>query len=144
MTRVQPGASSAACWLGAVLVAGLVHVAAAGAGEPFVVPVGDDGVQRATITLDSYSYTPDYLVVQVGKPVELRLTSVTFITPHNFLLTDPAAGFTVEQEVRAGKTLTVRFTPTQTGVFIYYCDKKLLFIASHREKGMEGRLDVRQ
>ena len=144
MTRVQPGASSAACWLGAVLVAGLVHEAAAGAGEPFVVPVGDDGVQRATITLDSYSYTPDYLVVQVGKPVELRLTSVTFITPHNFLLTDPAAGFTVEQEVRAGKTLTVRFTPTQTGTFIYYCDKKLLFLASHREKGMEGRLEVRQ
>lgn len=144
MTRVQPGASSAAGWLGAVVVAGLVHVAAAGAAEPFVVPVGDDGVQRATITLDSYSYTPDYLVVQAGKPVELRLTSVTFITPHNFILNDLAAGFKVEEDVRAGKTVTVRFTPTQTGVFIYYCDRKLLFLASHREKGMEGRLEVRQ
>ena len=144
MTRVQPGSSSAVCWLGAVLLAGLVHVAAAGAAEPFVVPVGDDSVQRATITLDSYSYTPDYLVVQVGKPVELKLTSITFITPHNFILNDPAAGFTLEQDIRAGKSVTVRFTPTQTGVFMYYCDKKLLFIANHREKGMEGRLEVRQ
>ncbi|MGH7252785.1 MAG: cupredoxin domain-containing protein [Nitrospiraceae bacterium] len=144
MTRVQPGASSAACWLGAVLVAGLVHVAAVGASEPFVVPVGDDAVQRATITLDSYSYTPDYLVVQAAKPVELTLSSVTTLTPHNFILNDPAAGFVVDQNVGHGKTLTVRFTPTQPGTFTFYCDKKLLFFASHREKGMEGRLEVRQ
>lgn len=144
MTKVQPGSSSAAWWLGAVLVAGLVYVGAAGAGEPVVAGVGADGVQHATITLDSYSYTPDYLVVQAGKPVELTLTSVTFITPHNFILNDPAAGFTLQEDVRAGKTLTVRFTPTQPGTFIYYCDKKLLFLASHREKGMEGRLEVRQ
>ena len=144
MTRVQPGSSSTACWLGALLVAGLVHVAAAGAGEPVVAQVGADGVQRATITSDSYSYTPEYLVVQAGKPVELKLTSVTFITPHNFLLKDPAAGFTVEQDVRAGKSVTVRFTPTQPGTFLFYCDKKLLFFKSHREKGMEGRLEVRK
>lgn len=144
MTRVQPGASSVACWLGAVVVAGLVHVAAAGAGEPVVAQVGADGVQRATITLDSYSYTPDYLVVQAGKPVELTLTSVTTLTPHNFILNDPAAGFGVDQNVGHGKTVSVGFTPAQPGTFTFYCDKKLLFFASHREKGMEGRLEVRQ
>jgi plastocyanin len=144
MTSVRRGFSSAAWWLGAVLMAGLVYVAAAGAGEPVVAQVGADGVQLATITLDSYSYTPDYLVVQAGKPVELTLTSVTFITPHNFILNDPAAGFAVEQDVKAGNTVKVRITPTQPGVFLYYCDKKLLFLASHREKGMEGRLEVRQ
>jgi plastocyanin len=144
MTRVRPGSSSAVWWLGAVLMAGLVHVAAAGAAEPFVVPVGDDSVQRATITLDSYSYIPDYLVVQVGKPVELNLTSVTTLTPHNFILNDPAAGFVVDQNVGHGKTVSVRFTPAQLGTFTFYCDKKLLFFASHREKGMEGRLEVRQ
>jgi len=144
MTRVQPGSSSAACWLGAVLVAGLVHVAAAGAGEPVVAQVGADGVQHATITLDSYSYTPDHLVVQAGKPVELTLTSVTTLTPHNFILNDPATGFVVDQNVGHGKTVSVRFTPAQPGTFIFYCDKKLLFFASHREKGMEGRLEVRQ
>lgn len=144
MISVRPGFSFAAWWFGPVLVAGLVHVAAAGAGEPVVAQVGADGVQRATITLDSYSYTPDYLVVQAGKPVELTLTSVTTLTPHNFILSEPAAGFVVDQNVGHGKTVPVRFTPTQPGTFTFYCDKKLLFFASHREKGMEGRLEVRQ
>ena len=36
-------------------------------GPPFVVPVAADGVQRATVTLDSYSYQPDHLIVEKGK-----------------------------------------------------------------------------
>jgi plastocyanin len=110
---------------------------------PHVVEVGQDGVQRANITLDSYSYTPNHLVVQAGKTVELTLTSVTSLTPHNFVLTEPNAGLHVEQDVGAGKTVTVRFTPIQPGTVVFYCNKKLLFFASHREKGMEGRLEVR-
>jgi hypothetical protein len=45
--------------------------------------------------------------------------------------------------VPAGKTEIIRFTPTQRGLFTFYCDKKLLFFKSHRDKGMEGLLDVR-
>ena len=56
-----------------------------------VVPVDSDGVQRVTIEVDSYSYTPNHLQVEVGKPVELILNSVTIITPHNFVLKEPAA-----------------------------------------------------
>lgn len=109
------------------------------AGEPVILQPGADGVQQATITLDSYSYSPDHLIVQAGKPVELTLTSVTTITPHNFIIKELA----VEQDVGAGKTVTVRFTPMQPGTFPFYCDKKLLFLPSHQEKGMEGRLEVR-
>lgn len=109
------------------------------AGEPVILQPGADGVQRATITLDSYSYSPDHLIVQAGKPVELTLTSVTTITPHNFIIKELA----VEQDVGAGETVTVRFTPMQPGTLPFYCDKKLLFLPSHREKGMEGRLEVR-
>lgn len=107
--------------------------------SPFVVPVGADGVQRATITLDSYSYTPNHLIVEAGKPVELTLTSVTMITPHNFIIKE----LSVEQDVSAGKTVTIRFTPTQTGVFPIYCDKRLWPFPSHRDKGMEGQLEVK-
>lgn len=106
---------------------------------PFVVPVGVDGVQRATIVLDSYSYTPDHLVVEAGKPVELTLTSVTTITPHNFIIRE----LSVEQDLSAGKTVVVRFTPTHTGVFPIYCDKRLWPMPSHRDKGMEGRIEVK-
>ena len=111
-------------------------------GLPHIIPVAADGVQRAVVTLDSYSYAPNHLVVEVGKPVELTLTSVTTITPHNFIINDPAAGLSIEQEVSAGKTVTIRFTPTQRGIFPIYCDKRLWPMPSHREKGMEGKLEV--
>lgn len=112
-------------------------------GPPFVVPVAADGVQRATIILDSYSYSPSHLVVQAGTPVELTLTSVTTITPHNFIIKDPAGSLSVEQDVSAGKTVTINFTPVQPGTFPIYCDKRLWPMPSHRDKGMEGKLEVK-
>jgi plastocyanin domain-containing protein len=110
---------------------------------PVVVPLDSDGVQRVTIVVDSYSYTPSHLQVEVGKPVELILNSVTIITPHNFVLKEPAAGLMLDLDVPTGKGTVVRFTPMQRGLFKFYCDKKLLFFKSHRDKGMEGLLDVR-
>ncbi len=112
-------------------------------GPPVVIPVAEDGVQRATVTLDSYSYTPNHLIVEAGKPVELTLTSVTTFTPHNFIIKDPAGSLSVEQDVSAGKTVTITFTPTQPGTFPIYCDKRLWPLPSHRDKGMEGKLEVR-
>jgi heme/copper-type cytochrome/quinol oxidase subunit 2 len=112
-------------------------------GPPMVIPVAADGVQRATVTLDSYSYAPSHLIVEAGKPVELTLTSVTTIIPHNFIIKDPAGSLSVEQDVSAGKTVTITFTPTQPGTFPIYCDKRLWPLPSHRDKGMEGTLEVR-
>ncbi len=113
--------------------------AAESAPASLVVPVAADGVQRATITLDSYSYTPGHLIVESGKPIELTLVSVTMITPHNFIIKE----LSVEQDVGAGKTAVIKFTPTQTGTFPIYCDKRLWPLPSHRDKGMEGKLEVR-
>jgi heme/copper-type cytochrome/quinol oxidase subunit 2 len=118
-------------------------VRAAETSAPVVVPLSADGVQRATVILDSYSYTPNHLIVEAGKPVELTLTSVTTIVPHNFIIKDPAGSLSVEQDVSAGKTVTVKFTPTQPGTFPIYCDKRLWPLPSHRDKGMEGKLEVR-
>jgi len=112
-------------------------------GPPVVVPVEADGVQRAIITLDSYSYAPNHLVVEAGKPVELTLTSVTMITPHNFIIKDPAGSLSVEQNVSHGQTVSIKFMPTQLGTFPIYCDKRLWPLPSHRDKGMEGKLVVK-
>ena len=113
------------------------------AAPPVTAEMGTDGVQRATITLDSYSYAPGHLIVQAGKPVELTLTSVTTLVPHNFILKDPAVGLNVEKDVSAGKTDKVTFTPTQAGIVTFYCDRRLWPMPSHRDKGMEGKLEVR-
>ena len=110
---------------------------------PVTAEVGPDGVQRASITVDSYSFTPSHLIVQAGKSVELTLTSVTTLTPHNFIIKEPASGLSVAQEVGPRGMAKVIFTPTKPGIYVYYCDKKLPFFPSHREQGMEGRLEVR-
>lgn len=128
--------------LGAVGLLMVLQAAAVQAAEmapPYAVPLGSDGVQRATITLDSYSYTPNHVIVEAGKPVELTLTSVTTITPHNFIIKE----LSVEQDVSAGKTVVVKFTPVRTGTFPIYCDKRLWPMPSHRDKGMEGTFEVK-
>ncbi len=111
--------------------------------EPMEVKPSEDGVLRAEIVVDSYSYKPDHLIVVAGKPVELRLKSVTIIVPHNFVIKAPEMGVEINQEVPAGKTIKVQFTPTKEGKTEIYCDKKLLFFKSHKEKGMVGTLEVR-
>ena len=112
-------------------------------GPPIVAPISPDGVQRARVVLDSYSYSPNHLVVESGKPVELTLMSVTTITPHNFIIKDSASNLSVEQDVGAGKTVRAKFVPTQPGLFPFYCDKRLWPMPSHRDKGMEGILEVK-
>jgi heme/copper-type cytochrome/quinol oxidase subunit 2 len=134
----------ATVWLLTSVGVTIIHAAEPSqSGPPMVIPVAADGVQRATVTLDSYSYTPNHLIVESGKPVELTLTSVTTFTPHNFIIKDSAGSLSVEQDVSAGKTVTITFTPPQPGIFSIYCDKRLWPLPSHRDKGMEGKLEVR-
>lgn len=120
------------------LTADVLAVDAGPPGGPWRVPVGADGVQRVSVILDSYSFRPYHVIVRAGKPVEVTLTSVTMLTPHNFII-DALA---VQEEVGAGKTVVLTFTPTQPGTFPIYCDKRLWPLPSHREKGMEGTLEV--
>src|SRR3989338_7299959 len=113
--------------------------------NPFAVdvPTAPDGVQRAVVEADSYDFVPRHLVVRTGKPVELTFKSLTWLVPHNVIIDDPRSGLTIREAIPAGESGTVRFTPMVPGTFAIYCDKKLPFFKSHREKGMEGVLEVR-
>ncbi len=110
---------------------------------PLIVETSKDGVQRAEITVDTYSYTPNHIVVVVNRPVELTLKSITWVVPHNFVLRAPEAGLDISIDVPAGQTKTLSLTPAKEGKFKFLCDKKLLFFKSHQEKGMEGILEVK-
>lgn len=109
-----------------------------------VVPVSADGVQRMEVIVDSYSFTPDHLIVKENIPVEWTLKSVTWLVPHNFVLKSPDAGLGIEQEIPPGGTATVRFTPTRSGEFKVICTKRFLFFPSHEDLGMVGTLEVRK
>lgn len=110
---------------------------------PVTATLDADGVQRATVTVDSYSFSPSHLIVTAGKPVELTLVSITSFVPHDLVIDDPAAGFAAHQDVGAGETVKLNFTAPNAGSFAFYCDKNPPLMKSHRAKGMEGVLEVR-
>jgi plastocyanin domain-containing protein len=102
-----------------------------------------DGVQRVDVLGGGYFFSPHHIVVKVNTPVELKVRKEPGIVPHDIVLKAPEAGidFSVSLET---EPKVIRFTPTKTGSYPFYCDKKLLFFESHREKGMEGILEVVQ
>ena len=103
---------------------------------------GQESPQAISLSLGDYHFTPDTLEVQAGRPVLLTLTNTDTLTPHNFTLQEAAAGLDIDADVSAGSTSVVRFTPVKPGSYTFFCNKKLLFMKSHRERGMEGTLRV--
>jgi plastocyanin domain-containing protein len=113
------------------------------AADVYEAVIGEDGVQRVNILAGSYFFIPDHIVVKVNVPVELRVKKESGITPHDFVIKAPEAGIDFKESL-GSEPKVIKFTPTKIGKYPFYCDKKLLFFASHREKGMEGVLEVTQ
>jgi plastocyanin domain-containing protein len=109
--------------------------------KPYIATIGDDGVQTINITGGDYFFKPNDIVVKVGVPVKLIVKKNTYIVPHDIVMDAPEAGIKFKVDLdRKGKD--IYFIPKKVGVYPFYCDKKLLFFESHREKGMEGKLEV--
>lgn len=107
----------------------------------FTAKVDPDGVQRVEIVGGSYYFDPNHIIVKVNVPVELKVRKEGGMTPHNLVMKAPEAGMEFETPLK-GEINTVTFTPKKTGLFHFYCSKKLLFLESHRDKGMEGVIEV--
>jgi plastocyanin domain-containing protein len=116
-------------------------VGAYGEEKVFQAVPGQDGVQRADVIGGSYFFSPNHLVVKVGMPVELTVKKEPGAVPHSLVLRAPDAGIDFAVDL-AEEPKKVKFTPTKVGKYQFFCDKKLLFFASHREKGMHGILEV--
>lgn len=112
------------------------------AGEVYVAQTGPDGIQRVELEAGSYFFRPEHIVVSVGVPVELVIRNESKVVPHDFVMDSPEAGM-ILSEALSEKMTVIRFTPTKTGRYPFYCDRKLFFLKSHRERGMEGTIDVR-
>ena len=108
-----------------------------------VATIGADGVQRVEMVGGSYFFDPNYVIVKVNVPVEMKIRKESGMVPHNFVLKAPEAGMDVTVDL-GKEPQTTRFTPTKVGEYPFYCDKKLLFFESHREKGMKGILKVEE
>jgi plastocyanin len=120
--------------------AGLLAVLVFAAGP--VHGQGMEPAQELSLTLGDYHFSPDTLQVHTGRPVRLTLSNTDTITPHNFTLQAADAGLNIDTDVSAGRKTVVEFTPVKTGRYVFFCNKKLPFMKSHRDRGMEGTLEV--
>lgn len=107
----------------------------------FVAPLDADGVQRVEMIGGDYFYDPNYIVVKVNTPVELTIKKMGGFLPHNLIAKSPEAGIDFKLALKKA-VRTVKFTPIKTGKYPIYCDKKLLWFKTHRERGMEGLIEV--
>ncbi len=107
----------------------------------FKTVIDKDGIQRVTILAGSYFFDPDYVVVKVNIPVEVTVKKEAEVTPHDLVIDAPEAGLSVKESLSA-EPKVIKFTATKIGKYPFFCDKKLLFLKSHRERGMEGVLEV--
>ena len=106
-----------------------------------VATVSQDGVQRVEIVGGGYFYDPNYVVVKVNVPVELSVKKEAGFTPHDFVIKAPEAGIDVKVSLDT-KPQLIKFTPTKVGKYPFICSKKVVFMKSHKDKGMEGVLEV--
>jgi plastocyanin domain-containing protein len=109
-------------------------------GRRYVATIDQDGVQRVQMTAASYYFDPAEVVVKVNVPVEIIIKK-TGNKPHNIFLKAPAAGIDFKTSLSA-EAKVIRFTPTKTGRYSFWCTKHPPFSKSHRERGMEGVLEV--
>ncbi|MEW5944303.1 MAG: quinol oxidase [Pseudomonadota bacterium] len=110
--------------------------------EPYVAAIGKDGVQRVRVVGGGYFFRPDRIVAKANVPVELAVSlEEAGIVPHTFVLQMPDQGITIDEAMGAEIKL-VRFTIGTPGKYPFYCRNQLLFFKSHRERGMEGILEI--
>ena len=109
--------------------------------KPVVASIDADGVQRVSIVGGEYFFDPSRIIVKVNVPVELKVTKESGVTPHDIVLKAPEAGIDFAEDIGTTPKV-IKFTPTKTGTYPFYCAKKFLMFKSHRERGMEGVLEV--
>jgi plastocyanin domain-containing protein len=108
--------------------------------KTYTAQIDKRGVQKVTIQAGSFFFDPDHIIVKVKVPVELTIKKEAGI-PHNFVINSPEAGMEVNESLSTEPKI-IKFTPTTSGKYPFYCNKKFLFFKSHRERGMEGVFEV--
>ena len=109
--------------------------------EIFRAVIDADGKQRIRILGGGYFFKPNHVIVKENVPVELSVSLEPEIAPHTFVIKAAEAGIDIDESLHTN-TKIIAFIPKAAGKYPFYCKNKLLFFKSHREKGMEGILEV--
>ena len=109
--------------------------------EVYTATVDKDGVQHVHLIGGSYFFKPDRIVVKKGIPVELSVSREPGMAPHSIVANAPEAGIVFDESLSSNPKI-ITFTAQVTGEYVFYCKNKLPFFPSHREKGMQGIIEV--
>ncbi len=107
----------------------------------FNAAVDKDGVQKVEIVGGEFFFEPGHIIVKVNVPVEMSVRKKGGVAPHDIVIEAPEAGINIKESL-GKEPKVIKFTPTKTGKYPFYCTKKFLFFKSHRDRGMEGVLEV--
>ncbi len=121
-----------------LVIACLLIACTSGTDRPVVsaeAKVDTDGVQRIEVEMHSYYFDPSRIVVQAGKPVEIKLHNSSHVVPHNFTIADESISVSASKWGWGSTTIT--FTPTKPGEYRFFCHK-----GDHEKNGMAGTLIV--
>jgi len=102
----------------------------------------EDDITTIEVKLGDYRFTPNEIHLVAGQPAILHLVNTDSVTPHNFTMEATSSSPAIDVDLLGGESLDVRLKPLPAGQYTFYCANKLLFMKSHREKGMEGSLIV--
>lgn len=124
----------------ALIITGSVYAEEQGK-KIYKATIDTDGIQRVEVLAGSYYFDPNYIIVKVNVPVELKIRKEPGITPHNIVIKEPDADIDIRESLDSEPKI-IRFTPKKIGKYPFYCDKRFLFFKNHRERGMEGTIEV--
>ena len=115
-------------------------------GKRLIIGIDPDGVQRVEINAGEYFFEPNTIVMRMNMPVELLVRKTdksSGIIPHNITVKAPEAGIDFSVDLKK-EPKSIKFTPTKTGTYEFYCGKKAPLGKTHKEKGMKGTFEVVQ
>lgn len=92
----------------------------------------ETGVRTIDVEAGSFYYLPNTIRVKKGEKVKLVMRSVDMM--HDLNIDELKVKVPV---TKSGSTATAEFTPTQTGIFEYYCS-----VGQHRANGQVGTMIV--
>ena len=102
----------------------------------------DDAIPVIDLKLGDYRFMPQEIQLSANQPAILRLVNTDSVTPHNFTMETNSGSAAVDVDLLGGESVEVKLPPLSAGRYTFFCSNKLLFMKSHREKGMEGILIV--
>lgn len=109
--------------------------------EVYTATIDKDGVQHVHLIGGSYFFKPDRIIVKKNIPVELSVSREPGMAPHSIVAYAPEAGIVFDESLDSNPKI-ITFTAKATGEYVFYCKNKLPFFPSHREKGMQGIIEV--